>query len=452
MKIISFLGLRSYQETTYLNPLKSGSGFSTPFCQEALIEFYQPDTLYVFLTETVEKQPPAGASESNWTALKKRVSEKVNLQPVKNIPESNTPEDIWAIFQRVNECLVEGDRVLFDITYIAVFSLMKDMGCRGTAPCVGVPPPHPAPYPSENCYSFRSVPIVALISVSYLRTVRGIQIAGLIYGALEARNKETNETPIFDLLPIVSLLDWTNAVDQFTQTGDARRLAQLLNPNGDAKGSLKKASETLLDVSMATFLCQPLQLNSKLPDLEQTLLNAQEQLQQTAQPFEVLRQRVIETFQSFSGDFTQDTKAALQSQLHLINWYRQNNQLIQAMSLAREWLINAVTYRLGKPFTLSLKDRENLVAKAISGVEMVKCGRLDALELNEYGRQIYENWEDSDELSELWNSLQPVRNTLDHAGHQETAMAVKKIVKRVDDKIMPMLNKISEEWHLNNEL
>jgi hypothetical protein len=117
MKIISFLGLSKYEETTYLSPIGSEK-VTTPFFQEALVEFYHPETLYVLLTQTVETFIPRGASESNWEALQKRLHGKVSLQPIKNIPERNSPEDVWSIFQQVTNCLQDGDSVIFDIRHL----------------------------------------------------------------------------------------------------------------------------------------------------------------------------------------------------------------------------------------------------------------------------------------------------------------------------------------------
>lgn len=166
LKIVSFLGFSEYQEVTYLHPnyQENQIKVTTRFYQEALVEFYRPKTLYVLLTPTAE--------ERNWQELAARLEDKVELQPIRNIPENNTPKDIWAIFDRVTDCLHSGDEVIFDITH-----------------------------------SFRSIPIVALLAASYLRVVRQVNIKGLLYGAFEARNKATNETPSFDLFPIVSLLD-----------------------------------------------------------------------------------------------------------------------------------------------------------------------------------------------------------------------------------------------------
>ncbi|MGL6280927.1 MAG: TIGR02221 family CRISPR-associated protein, partial [Microcoleaceae cyanobacterium] len=186
MKIISFLGLGNYRETTYVS-IDGSQTCQTRFFQEALVKFYSPEILYVMLTNKAENEIPNGQSETNWSALERILKEskfKGKLEPIRNIPEKNSPDDIWQIFKSVTELLEPGDEVIFDITH-----------------------------------SFRSIPIVALISVSYLRIVKEVKIAGLLYGAFDAKN-EKGEAPIFDLLPIVSLLDWTTATDQFIKTGN----------------------------------------------------------------------------------------------------------------------------------------------------------------------------------------------------------------------------------------
>ncbi len=97
----------------------------------------------------------------------------------------------------------------------------------------------------------------------------------------------------------------------------------------------------------------------------------------------------------------------LRAQFRLIEWYYSNNQLIQAMTLAREWLVNAVTYRLGLPIDLRISARKP-IERAISGVAMVGREMRDeetkeaytfrVSDLNEYGRKIYETWPEREEL------------------------------------------------------
>ena len=103
------------------------------------------------------------------------------------------------------------------------------------------------------------------------------------------------------------------------------------------------------------------------------------------------------------------------------------------------------------PFTLKISIREKLIARAISGVEMVSRDDLTVEELNEYGRIIHDTWTEKDNLIQLWNALQPVRNGLDHAGHQDGAMSVSKIVKTANDKIKPLLFNLAKVWNLKYE-
>jgi hypothetical protein len=65
MKIITFLGFNKYIETTYIHPTNTNIKVSTAFFQEALVEFYQPEVIYVLLTDTVEYKKPRDQEQTN---------------------------------------------------------------------------------------------------------------------------------------------------------------------------------------------------------------------------------------------------------------------------------------------------------------------------------------------------------------------------------------------------
>ncbi|MBA3924043.1 MAG: TIGR02221 family CRISPR-associated protein [Nostocaceae cyanobacterium] len=304
MKAISFLGFGNYQETTYISPLGSEE-CKTRFFQEALVEFYKPKTLYVLLTKTVETGIPRNASESNWEALKKNLQGKVNLQPIYNVPEAHSTDDIWQLFDMLTNCLEEGDRVIFDITH-----------------------------------GFRSLPVLALITVSYLRVVRGVKIEGLIYGAFEAENKETNKSPTFDLLPMVSLLEWTTATDQFIKTGNGQALADLLLRSGDT--AAQELAASIQGIAQGLQLLRPMDIMQEAAKLPQLIAAAAPTVSQSVPPFATLLGRVEEDYCKFGlvnpTDYTASPKASLLRQLEMIEWYAQKDQIVQALSMAREWL------------------------------------------------------------------------------------------------------------------
>jgi CRISPR-associated Csx2 family protein len=321
MKIISFLGFGKYTQTTYVST--DGQTCYTPFFQEALVKFYSPEILYVMLTNKVENELPNGQSETNWSALERILKEskfKGKLEPIRNIPEKNSPDDIWQIFKSVTELLEPGDEVIFDITH-----------------------------------SFRSIPIVALISVSYLRIVKEVKIAGLLYGAYEAKN-ENNETPIFDLLPIVSLLDWTTATDQFIKTGNGESLAKLLTGNGSETDRL---ANNIQSIAQGLQVLRPMELMKQASVLPENIELATQQISQKVPPFASLLQRVERDYSKFGlanpEDYQSQAKEVLWKELEMIKWYEEKGQIVQALSLAREWLPSLLCFK----FALDPMEKKN---------------------------------------------------------------------------------------------
>ncbi|MCX7839788.1 MAG: TIGR02221 family CRISPR-associated protein [Anaerolineae bacterium] len=401
MKVISFLGTADYKRTTFVwNEMEK----ETRLFPVAVAHFIRPDELLICATPTVQ-------SHSNLDELKRALEEMGTRYRIVPIPEGHSEADLWQIFGALTDAVGEGEQVVFDVTH-----------------------------------SFRSLPFLAFLAVAYLQVAKKVKVERVLYGAWEARETIANRSPVFDLTPFVRLLNWLTATDQFIQTGDARRLAALLNTGGK---NAARASEKLSQVSLAAFLCQPFTLMDEALTLDKTLRSAETELAQTAPPFGVLREQIIHTFAQFGADKS-DPRAMLVTQFRLIEWYVKNNQLIQAMTLAREWVISAVTWRLQLPIDLNLDARKQ-IEDAINGI--VRIGREDATgefrvtDLNEHGRRINE-WQERDELKELWTHLSPIRNALDHAEHQKDAMKLKKIVNKAQNKVMPRLCALAEKWGL----
>jgi len=166
----------------------------------------------------------------------------------------------------------------------------------------------------------------------------------------------------------------------------------------------------------------------------------------------VLREQITETFGAFGAD-AQDVIRSLQAQCRLIEWYYHNNQLIQAMTLAREWLIDAVTWRLGQPLDYG-RDPRRMMEWAISGLPKVGAPHPDEPrkfgieDLNEWGRTIYQDWPERETLAKLWTALQDVRNGLDHGEHQKSPLPLGTIQKKADREIMPRLRDLARQWEL----
>ena len=413
LKIISFLGSnKKYEEVPYLHPNYQHNQIKviTPFYQEALVEFYQPQTLYVLLTPTAE--------ERNWEKLAVRLEGKVDLQPIKNIPENNTPEDIWTIFDRVTDCLQSGDRVIFDITH-----------------------------------SFRSIPIVALLAASYLRVVRQVQIEGLLYGAYEARNQETNETPSFDLFPIVSLLDWTTATDQFIQTGNGQALASLLKNSKGANENTENLANNLNKITLNLEMLRPADLMSEAAKLSGYIRATAPTVSQDIPPFATLLKRVESDYGRFGLTDTltdkERAREALVKQLNMVEWYVDKQQIVQALSIAREWLPSLLCYYF---------DLDALNGKNRSEMEFLlnRGGKYKDDAGNTTGESEYaKQWQEITKtkkkpLNKLWTGdfdLANLRNDVLHAGYRKNHRAAEDILEQTQ-AILEQLKAIALQWEI----
>lgn len=394
IKAISFLGFnpnRGYTETKYVSTNKELS-CTTQFFQEALVEFYKPDILYVLLTQTAETGQPKGEAEPSWQKLQKLLKNKVNLQPITNIPEQSTEADIWLLFEKITGCLEEGDRVIFDITH-----------------------------------GFRSLPVLALIAVSYLRVVRNITIEGLIYGAFDPRTP--NQTQIFDLLPIVSLLEWTTATDQFIKTGNGQQLAELLKkaiPSNTELSSipetrpirkhLDKAAKATANVSLSLSLTRPIETMESATALENILNEALPSFEKRAKPFTLLVDKIIEEYGQFALGQATDREMYIRNlwlQLKMIDWYLKRDQIVQAVTLAREWLVSVLAVSFGIPM-LDRKHRGGIEKALNNGTEKRKP-KPRTITPSDHDEQ-FENLPQAEQLTIIWSRMTEIRNDIAHVG------------------------------------
>ena len=405
MKLLTFLGVANYQETVYV---WGDVEHTTRFAPAASCYFLKPDSVIAFLTEDAQQQVFADFRKEL------PVDVEVNPQPV---PLGRNQQELWQIFRSVTATVKRGDEVAFDITH-----------------------------------GLRSFPLIGLLVAAFLKSGVGASLKHVLYGAFDVRDQSVKpaRTPVFDLTPMLVLLEWTAAADRFVQTGDARPMARLLGAQPAPSPAVKRAMQTLSDVSLAASLCQPLELASRAQQLGQDLQHAQTDLSQTVLPFEILRKRVADTFGAFTARVDQNLLEGLKAQLKLIEWYYQNNQLMQAMTLAREWMIDAVIFRLGEQFTLNARDREELYARGITGLKRVTHRRNSSAmqKLNDVGRRILQDFSDEERraLIELSQGIQGVRNSLAHAGHQQSAMSLEKIAQKAEQGVLQPLLQLAKLW------
>jgi len=400
-KIITFLGAAPATfTTTYAFKDKNGEEkkYEGKVFSEALRQFCEYDSMLVCLTEK--------AKTVNWSVLEEL--QDLRIKAI-DIPTGNNTVEMWKIFTIITGHIEAGDRVIFDITH-----------------------------------GLRSLPFLVFLFAAYLKTAKQVTIEAIYYGAFDLKSENNGLAPVIDLSEFVSMIDWIVASNQFVETGDARQLSKLLNPNSDNSGTNKKAAETLFNVSLATLLCRPIELGKRADTLAKDLLEAEGQQPNRVVPFEMLRQQVNQTFSSFVGDLDGDAKGALQAQFRLIKWYHNNNRIIEAMTLAREWLLAAVNYQLDGTVDIDNRDTREKINDAIWEIGQNRALR----DLSKYGKKIH-NWPEKEQLFTVWNEVRILRNTLDHAGYARQAQKASTIVKNAN-KAIASLSELAECWGLDN--
>jgi CRISPR-associated Csx2 family protein len=409
MKAITFLGPTKYSSTTYFY---NGREYETRFFAEALPHFF-PDLeqVLVFVTPTVQEH-------ENLAALQDRLGELLHPVP---IPEGHSEGELWETFDALTGAVAEGEEVLFDITH-----------------------------------SFRSIPLLVFLAAAYLRTVRDVDVRGVIYAAWEARDPETDRSPVFDLTPFVSLLDWLTATDRFVETGDGRPLADLLRermPPGPLMGKdlearalghqLEYAAEAIDEVSLALSVTRPLEAMRAAVQLDSNLRQAREAVAVRARPFALLADQVRDSYAPFAikEPLEQDNwPANLRLQLAMVRWYLDKEQIVQAATLAREWLVSAVAYRMGVE---SLVNRDK--------VRQPIAGALNNAVRRSRGRPIDRPTPFDDDVATLpvveelvaaWSRLRDLRNDLAHVGMNENPQSAERLCRAMN-KLYPDLDELA---------
>ena len=213
---ISVLGTGFYDTCKYAK----GSFVSseTRFIQQATLEYLKVknnwttlnaegkviDRIVILLTK--------GAKETNWEktitsrqnrkmgveepyiGLEQVLNEMVLPCPVETIeiPDGKSEEEMWTIFDAVYDVLKPNDKLYFDLTH-----------------------------------SFRYLPMLVLVLGNYAKFLKGVTVEHISYGNYEARDTDTNEAPLMDILPLTILQDWTFAAADLIQNGNIERLQEL---------------------------------------------------------------------------------------------------------------------------------------------------------------------------------------------------------------------------------
>ncbi|MDM7912942.1 MAG: TIGR02221 family CRISPR-associated protein [Methanotrichaceae archaeon] len=388
-KALSFLGTGNYQETTYFLGNKE---CRTKLFPEAVHELFRPDEMVVLLTEA--------AGSKYLDNLKSALAGK--SWRYARIPDGKNEAEIWDIFEVITQSVGEGDELIFDITH-----------------------------------AFRSIPMLTMISVAYLRSARNITLEAVVYGAWDAR--EGDRSPVFDLTPFMKLLDWTNAAEMFIRTGHGGDIARLLrsaqdiayrrdgSDGQDPPRELKNIAKDIDSISRALALARPKEVIESAQRLRSRPETYRSEAQEWAKPFFLLVNKIADSFIPFAESDKTDIPGRLETEYRIIEWLLERDQVIQAILLSREWIVTYAIHRLGKgkaydrAFREQTEERINNAAKGEEGLPV------------------------ENEILSIWRRLGDLRNDIAHCGMREEPMSSENLIKNAR-RIHKELRKFTDAW------
>jgi CRISPR-associated DxTHG motif protein len=353
--------------------------------------------------------------------------EKLNDPRIKPllIPKGENESEMWEIFTAIAAKINTGETVIFDITH-----------------------------------GLRSVPFLVFLFAAYLKFAKAVTIEAIYYGAYELGSP----APVIDLSKFIEMIDWLTATDRFVATGDGQALADLLTERipsttelrddpttRSLKSQLKKAADAIQAVSLALNVARPIETMESTVQLEEILDKAASSFDQRAKPFSLLSERVVQEYGQFALANSTDKAALAQNlrlQLQMIQWYVKRDKLVQAVTLAREWLVSVIVLQFDESMFDNRNGRnwvENAFNNAVENRKPnprpVKPSRCDAQ---------FESLAEADGLASLWEQMRELRNDIAHVGMNRAPKSAGNL-KKTAKKLCQKLNDIGRALLLTGE-
>jgi CRISPR-associated DxTHG motif protein len=393
MKAFTFLGTGDYQAVTYYwSDAEGERKCQTHLFPEAVARIFKPEELIVFVT-------PQAKAHKNFQTLAQRLG---NLMQAVDIPEGKSEAELWELFKQVTSVVSEGDTILLDITH-----------------------------------AFRSIPMVVFAVAAYLRRTKGVKIERIVYGAFDARDGN-KPAPIFDLTPLLDLLDWLSGAEFFLWRSDAALLAERLRTvhrqawqrqsGENLPTHLQPVANKLRSLSQALHLARPRDVMRHAHELLPMLTETASEAERWAKPFAVILEQIRSETEKFAHDAPDRLdKENLQKQLALIEHFVEKGLWVQATLLAREWVVSWVALQRGSGDWLDRKYREGEIEKALGA-----AGQRPR-QLSEEVPDWFDGLAKSEEVARLWDWLGSLRNDVAHCGMRKDAADIASIERRVKE-------------------
>lgn len=366
----------------------------------AAYKFFRPDKVIFAATQEA-------AQHENCLKVKEALKDKVELVI---IPDGSSQDELWEIFDIVTNAVPEGSRVILDITH-----------------------------------GYRSQPLLLFGVVAYSGRTKHTILERIVYGALEAGEERTDgliHAPVFDLTVLADLLEWLHAVDTFEIRSDASKLADLLITAQDRQWAMSRTkgeglpkklttmARRLKEFSDSVRLLRPLDAIKAAAKVTDCSKEVQQESAQWARPFaHILGSIAKETAELGIERPEELSYESLQRQLLLIKHYIDKDLLVQAVLLAREWVVSWVARCRSDDNVdwLCLAYREEISAALNGATKHLAAGG----EGTGFGvPSWFTELPQSGEIIKLWGWLRGLRNDVAHCAMNSGGAGAESVKQR----------------------
>ncbi len=419
--LLSFLGTGPYERVTYIwSEAEAGAErqVTTDLFPEAAARLFRPDRVLLGVTETVR-------DSENFRENFRKLQERIEFEPLP-IPEGRSEQELWELFDRVAKAVGEGETLLLDVTH-----------------------------------ALRSLPLMAFTVAAYLRRAKRVTVERIVYGAYEAREpsrdptKREQRVPVFDLTPLLDLLDWLSGAEAFLERGDARTLAQKLRETqgrlwrtsrdqqqeaGGLPQKIQRVATKLDALARALQLSRPREAMREADALRAVLAEAVPEVERWTQPFAVILERTRAEAERLAHREPDRLDAeTLRKQWELIEYALDKGWGVSAVLMAREWVVNWAALHHGEGDWLKREYREHEIERALSAAARALHDPQAQAEVPEWVDALPQGRE----VAGLWDWLGDLRNDVAHCGYREQAASLSSLEGRTQElprRLKPLLD------------
>lgn len=410
-KFISVLGVGTkgvYENCIYT--WEEEKSFETEYIQEAIANIFcdnwnESDKVIILTTDK--------SKELHWdkdNTLKDRLSKKKFQLENRMIPFGGTPDEQWRLFEIIFNSLDQYDEVIVDITH-----------------------------------SFRTIPMFLMIILNYAKLLKNIKVHGIYYGAYE--NGYIGEcglriAPIYDLTLYDLIMDFTNGINTFINTGNSNVLMKIyneLNIEKDKVDKYKHLNETisaLNDFSNSIMTCRGnISFLNKENGSKKSILAAHNQFKEKIEEYkrcedDNLSMTLTPLFEKVSKETEEfEGEDPVKIGISTVRWCIKNGLVQQGITALEETMKVLVCMKFGLDYK---KQSDRDMAKNILNVSNIpyEKWRLKHKE-KEFVSKIVLTNKLPDNIIELSKKLSKLRNDINHFGLNMTALESEKIKKRL---------------------